>query len=108
MFAQQGYFVIAPNPTGSTSFGQEFTDAITEDWGGRPFVDMQKGWKYALEQYPEVLRLHYQSLPYLLCNSDRPRPRGSSRRQLGRLCHQVRPPLPVSLLMFDVLIILDP
>ncbi|KAG6918779.1 hypothetical protein DXG01_011970 [Tephrocybe rancida] len=54
VFAQQGYFVIMINPTGSTTFGQEFTDAIAEDWGGKPFVDMQKGWKYALDAYPEI------------------------------------------------------
>jgi dipeptidyl aminopeptidase/acylaminoacyl peptidase len=30
------------------------TDAIKEDWGGKPFEDMIKGWKYALEKYPEV------------------------------------------------------
>ncbi|KAI8986222.1 alpha/beta-hydrolase [Trametes punicea] len=63
-FAQQGYVVVAINPTGSTSFGQtaqsdmvtspEFTDAIKEDWGGKPFVDLQKGWKYVLDNYPEV------------------------------------------------------
>ncbi|KIY45662.1 alpha/beta-hydrolase [Fistulina hepatica ATCC 64428] len=54
VFAQQGYFVIMFNPTGSTTFGQELTDAITEDWGGKPFVDIQKGWKYALSKYPEI------------------------------------------------------
>ncbi|TFK82680.1 alpha/beta-hydrolase [Polyporus arcularius HHB13444] len=54
IFAQQGYFVVAINPTGSTSFGQDFTDAIKEDWGGKPFVDLQKGWKYVLDNFPEV------------------------------------------------------
>jgi dipeptidyl aminopeptidase/acylaminoacyl peptidase len=54
VFAQQGYFVIAINPTGSTTFGQEFTDAIAEDWGGKPFVDLQAGWKHALQTYPEI------------------------------------------------------
>lgn len=54
VFANQGYFVILINPTGSTTFGQEFTDAIAEDWGGAPFIDMSKGWKYALEKYPEI------------------------------------------------------
>ncbi|KAF8583105.1 alpha/beta-hydrolase [Ramaria rubella] len=54
VFAQQGYFVITPNPTGSTSFGQEFADRITENWGGRPFEDLQKGWKAALKLYPEI------------------------------------------------------
>jgi len=54
VFAHQGYFVVAINPTGSTTFGQDFTDAITKDWGGKPFVDLQKGWKYALDKYPEI------------------------------------------------------
>ncbi|KAF8272175.1 alpha/beta-hydrolase [Lactarius quietus] len=54
VFAHQGYFVVAINPTGSTSFGQDFVDAIAKDWGGKPFVDLQKGWKYALYKYPEI------------------------------------------------------
>ncbi|EIM85929.1 alpha/beta-hydrolase [Stereum hirsutum FP-91666 SS1] len=54
VFAQQGYFTVAINPTGSTSFGQDFTDAIAENWGGRPFEDLQKGWKYILNKYPEI------------------------------------------------------
>jgi len=32
----------------------DFTDAITEDWGGRPFEDLIAGWKYVLEKFPEV------------------------------------------------------
>lgn len=52
VFAAQGYWVIAINPTGSTGFGQAFTDAITKDWGGRPFVDLRKGWAYALKHFP--------------------------------------------------------
>ncbi|TFK24997.1 hypothetical protein FA15DRAFT_739131 [Coprinopsis marcescibilis] len=54
VFANQGYFVIMINPTGSTTFGQEFTDAIAEDWGGKPFLDMINGWKHALQKYPEI------------------------------------------------------
>ncbi|KAF9454685.1 hypothetical protein P691DRAFT_189906 [Macrolepiota fuliginosa MF-IS2] len=54
VFTGQGYFVIAINPTGSTTFGQELTDAIKEDWGGKPFVDLINGWKHALEKYPEI------------------------------------------------------
>ncbi|KAI0283918.1 alpha/beta-hydrolase [Russula aff. rugulosa BPL654] len=54
VFAHQEYFVVAINPTGSTTFGQDFTDAIAKDWGGKPFVDLQKGWKYALDRYPEI------------------------------------------------------
>ncbi len=33
----------------------EFTDAITRDWGGKPFVDLREGWKYALKHYPVSL-----------------------------------------------------
>ncbi|KAF8713356.1 Alpha beta-hydrolase, partial [Rhizoctonia solani] len=54
VFAQQGYVVVTINPTGSTTFGQEFTDAIAEDWGGRPFEDLRKGWKHVLDNYEEV------------------------------------------------------
>ncbi|KAF9533220.1 Alpha/Beta hydrolase protein [Crepidotus variabilis] len=54
VFAQQGYFVIMINPTGSTTFGQDFTDAIAEDWGGKPFVDLIAGWKYILTKHPEI------------------------------------------------------
>ncbi|KAH8104705.1 alpha/beta-hydrolase [Cristinia sonorae] len=54
VWAQQGYVIIAINPTGSTGFGQEFTNAIRKDWGGKPFVDLKAGWKYALENYPEI------------------------------------------------------
>lgn len=32
----------------------EFTDAIAEDWGGKPFIDMIKGWEYVLQQYPQM------------------------------------------------------
>jgi dipeptidyl aminopeptidase/acylaminoacyl peptidase len=39
---------------GSTTFGQEFTDAIAEDWGGKPFADLQAGWKHVLQEYPEI------------------------------------------------------
>ena len=46
IFAEQGYIVIAPNPTGSTSYGQEFTDAIAEEWGGLPYEDLVKGLEY--------------------------------------------------------------
>ena len=46
VFAEQGYVVIAPNPTGSTGYGQGFTDAITDSWGGLPYEDLVKGFEY--------------------------------------------------------------
>ncbi len=41
--AGAGYAVVAVNFHGSTGFGQKFTDAISGDWGGRPFEDLMKG-----------------------------------------------------------------
>ena len=29
-------------------------EGIKEDWGGKPFVDLMNGWKYVLENYPQV------------------------------------------------------
>ncbi|KAK9421088.1 putative Dipeptidyl-peptidase V [Seiridium unicorne] len=46
IFAEQGYVVVAPNPTGSTGYGQAFTDAIATQWGGRPYQDLEKGFEY--------------------------------------------------------------
>ncbi len=46
LFAEQGYVVVAPNPTGSTGYGQKFTDAIRESWGGLPYEDLVKGFEY--------------------------------------------------------------
>jgi dipeptidyl aminopeptidase/acylaminoacyl peptidase len=54
VFASQGYVVVAINPTGSTSFGQKFTDGINKNWGGRPIQDLLIGWKYILQEYPEI------------------------------------------------------
>lgn len=51
LFAAQGYVVIATNFTGSTGYGQAFTDAISGDWGGKPYVDLMKALDYALANY---------------------------------------------------------
>jgi dipeptidyl aminopeptidase/acylaminoacyl peptidase len=37
-----GYVVAFANPAGSTGYGQEYTDAITRDWGGRDYVELMK------------------------------------------------------------------
>jgi dipeptidyl aminopeptidase/acylaminoacyl peptidase len=46
VFAEQGYVVICPNPTGSTSYGQDFVDAIRGQWGGLPYEDIVLGFEY--------------------------------------------------------------
>ncbi len=49
MFAAPGYVVVTINPRGSTGFGQEFTDQISGDWGGKVYVDLMNGLDYVLE-----------------------------------------------------------
>jgi dipeptidyl aminopeptidase/acylaminoacyl peptidase len=34
------------NPTGSTGYGQDLTDAIRGQWGGLPYTDLVKGFEY--------------------------------------------------------------
>jgi dipeptidyl aminopeptidase/acylaminoacyl peptidase len=40
LWAAQGWVVAAPNPRGSTGFGQKFVDEITGDWGGKVMFDL--------------------------------------------------------------------
>jgi len=40
LWAAQGWVVAAPNPRGSTGFGQTFVDEISQDWGGKVMVDL--------------------------------------------------------------------
>jgi len=50
-YAGQDYAVVMIDFHGSTGYGQAFTDAISGDWGGKPLVDLQKGWEAALAKY---------------------------------------------------------
>ena len=50
-YAGAGYAVVMVDFHGSTSYGQAFTDAINDDWGGAPFEDLMKGLDYALGKY---------------------------------------------------------
>jgi dipeptidyl aminopeptidase/acylaminoacyl peptidase len=54
VWADQGYIVVAPNPTGSTGFGQELTDAIQANWGSYPYEDVVLGWEYVKENLSYV------------------------------------------------------
>ena len=40
LWAAQGWVVVAPNPRGSTGFGQKFVDEITQDWAGKVMTDL--------------------------------------------------------------------
>lgn len=54
MFAEQGYVVVMPNPTGSTGYGQAFTDGIATEWGGRPYNDLVNCFEYIEGNLPYV------------------------------------------------------
>jgi dipeptidyl aminopeptidase/acylaminoacyl peptidase len=40
LWAAQGWVVAAPNPRGSTGFGQKFVDEISGDWAGKVMTDL--------------------------------------------------------------------
>ena len=40
LWAAQGWVIAAPNPRGSTGFGQKFVDEISQDWGGKVMTDL--------------------------------------------------------------------
>jgi len=53
LFAASGnYVVVMINFHGSTGYGQKFTDSISGDWGGKPYVDLMKGLDYVEKNYP--------------------------------------------------------
>lgn len=51
MFASQGYVVVAPNPRGSTGYGQKFTDEISGDWAGKVYIDLMNAYDYAIKNF---------------------------------------------------------
>jgi dipeptidyl aminopeptidase/acylaminoacyl peptidase len=52
--ATDGYVVVMINFHGSTGYGQKFTDSISGDWGGKPYVDLMKGLDYVEKTYPFI------------------------------------------------------
>src|SRR5690606_27103154 len=42
-YAGAGYASVFIDFHGSTGYGQAFTDSISQDWGGKPLEDLQKG-----------------------------------------------------------------
>ncbi|KAF2645296.1 hypothetical protein P280DRAFT_513207 [Massarina eburnea CBS 473.64] len=54
VWADQGYVVVAPNPAGSTGFGQELTDRIQGNWGSYPYEDLVLAWNYVKENLSYV------------------------------------------------------
>ncbi|KAI1824526.1 prolyl oligopeptidase [Xylaria intraflava] len=54
IFAEQGYVVVMPNPTGSTGYGQQLVDGITKNWGGRPYEDLENCFEHIAEKFSYV------------------------------------------------------
>ncbi len=50
LLAAQGNIVMFTNPRGSQGYGQEFLDAITNDWGGVDYDDLMACVDHAIEQ----------------------------------------------------------
>ena len=51
VFAGAGYGLMAIDFHGSTGYGQAFTDAISNDWGGAPLEDLKAGLKAATDRF---------------------------------------------------------
>lgn len=43
IYAADGYVVFQPNPRGSTGYGQQLTNEISGDWGGKAYTDIMNG-----------------------------------------------------------------
>ena len=54
VFCAAGYVTLMINRRGSTGYGQKFTDEITNDWGGKAYVDVMKGVDATLTKFPFV------------------------------------------------------
>jgi len=51
LFAAGGYVIAAVNFHGSSGYGQKFRDAVTYDWGGKPYRDLMKGIEHLTNKY---------------------------------------------------------
>ncbi len=54
VFSAAGYVSLMINRRGSTGYGQKFTDEITNDWGGKPYVDVMNGVDFVLKKYSYI------------------------------------------------------
>ena len=53
LWAAQGWIIVAPNPRGSTGFGQRFVDEISQDWCGKVMTDLDAVFN-VVSKVPEV------------------------------------------------------
>ncbi|HZO71147.1 MAG TPA: S9 family peptidase [Ktedonobacteraceae bacterium] len=50
--ASRGYAVLAPNPRGSSGYGEEFCRQVLNDWGGADFQDLMAGIDHVIATEP--------------------------------------------------------
>jgi dipeptidyl aminopeptidase/acylaminoacyl peptidase len=50
--AGHGYAVVFIDFHGTPGYGQDFTDSISRDWGGKPLQDLKAGLAAAIARYP--------------------------------------------------------
>jgi dipeptidyl aminopeptidase/acylaminoacyl peptidase len=62
VFAGHGFGVVMVDFHGSTGYGQAFTDAIANDWGGAPYDDLMMGLDAALDKNPWLDRSRVAAL----------------------------------------------
>jgi dipeptidyl aminopeptidase/acylaminoacyl peptidase len=58
VFSGAGYITLMINRRGSTGYGQRFVDEITNDWGGKAYIDEIYGIDAALKKYPFIDGVH--------------------------------------------------
>ncbi|KAJ2091123.1 dipeptidylpeptidase [Coemansia sp. RSA 986] len=56
IFATAGFVTVALDPQGSTGYGKEFTDAIRNQWGGRPYNSLMMSLEQLLETHTYIGR----------------------------------------------------
>ncbi|KAJ2008617.1 dipeptidylpeptidase [Coemansia thaxteri] len=56
MYASAGFVTVQVNFHGSSSYGQNFTDSIQQQWGGYPYEDLMKGLDYLLSEHGYIDR----------------------------------------------------
>lgn len=54
VMAARGYAAVTIDFHGSAGYGQEFTDSINQDWGGKPLEDLKLGYAAALKTDPQI------------------------------------------------------
>ena len=52
VFSAAGRAILIVNRRGSTAYGQKFSDAVIDSWGGAPYEDIMSGVDAALAKYP--------------------------------------------------------